>query len=88
MCRWILQMHVRSVAESLVFKRCLKNLGVGADLSIYTTLASCTKPKILKFVSKKNSDVKGKKDSSSSNDSAKTTNAANDTDFFHICLSL
>jgi len=68
-----------SVAESLVFKRCLKNLGVGADLSIDTALASCTKPKNLKFSSKKNSDGKGKKDSKNSNETTRSTDTAANT---------
>lgn len=41
-----------AVAESLVLKRCLKNLGVGADLSIETALSSCTNIKKLTILTK------------------------------------
>lgn len=68
-----------SVAESLVFKRCLKNLGVGADLSIDTALASCKNPKNLRFISKRNSDGKGNNASKNSNETTKPTDTAKDT---------
>lgn len=60
-----------SVAESLVLKRCFKNLGVGADLSIDSALQSCTLVKKLNVLSKfkaalasKNGGGNGKKGSS------------------------
>jgi hypothetical protein len=39
-----------AVAESLLLKRCLKNMGIGADLSIDSALSSCAIAKNLKIL--------------------------------------
>ena len=75
-----------AVAESLVIKRCFKNMGVGADLSVDNALSSCAISKKLKILPKfkealegLKKNMRGKKDNSVTEDIAPVNEAANES---------